>query len=105
MFYSGRGFSVYKYRQGGLGGKDERGQPSDLPVPLPGSEEAGKPCALLWVPDPGIRALPLIIWDRKRLIRSTAPQKLPWEYKCLCQGLASEIPRRKGGKSLEKFEA
>lgn len=85
MFYSGRGFRVYKYRQGGFGGKD------DLPVPLPGSEEAGRPCALLW--------------DRKRLIRSTTPQTLPWEYKRLCQGLAIEIPRRKGGKSLGKFEA
>lgn len=51
MFYSGRGFSVYKYRRGGLGGKDERGQISNLPAPPPGSEEAGRPCALLWVPD------------------------------------------------------
>lgn len=41
---------------------------------------------------------PLIIWDRKRLILSTAPRKLSWEYKCLCQGLASRNTEKKGRK-------
>lgn len=108
MFYSGRGFSVYKYSKEALAARMSQARQSCLGPG--GSGEAGRPCAQLWVPDLDISVFP---HHRLELKEVNASEQLFESYlgnkkKCVIIGNCWQncILRKEGkeGNTLEKFE-